>query len=140
MKAPWTKEVAAIARLLGLPLEHVALVGSKLICGEGNDFDLLVLGGPGSVEKLEAEGFVRDFEQDLEQARYEGAFVSYRKGTANVLLVLDRGYFLSEIAIAHAARFMKAFPELDMNLRDTRVAFHGAVRHGVSYYLEAGRD
>lgn len=123
------KETNMIAELLGVPQHHVCLVGSRLICGEGHDTDLLVLSGS-ELTLIEA-----GYHRDLEDALYEDtAFVSWRKGDMNVLLTSDPQYFAAEVAIAYAAQAI-AQNTFDMSDRDGRVAFHSLVRSVVAPHI-----
>lgn len=117
---------AEIAQTLGIPSINVCVVGSTLICGRGNDLDLLAL--IHSDEALVKAGFKPDLEQPLYK---ENGLTSWRKGGVNVIAVFDRALFVSEAAIAHAARAAK-IAGVDMSERDRRVAFHGAVRRAIA--------
>lgn len=112
-----------VARDLGIPEQHVCTVGSTLICGKGNDVDLLCL--VPSDDCLERAGFSPDAE-----LRYESALHSWRRGEVNVIAVHDRAFFLAEVAIAHAAKAIRE-KTFDMRERDDRVSFHSIVRDAV---------
>ena len=117
--------VSKIADMLGIPRANVALVGSKFICGAGNDWDFLVIT---EEENLRNAGFVPDIDDDL----YPGDFTSFRRGNINLILTDDYGFFCSEYAIACAARALYLGYGGDMKTRESRVEFHGIVRDLVS--------
>lgn len=114
-----------IARLLGVPEDNVALVGSRLICRQGNDWDFLVLmSWQTCADVLEPLGF----EPELNDQLYDSIFQSWRKDDINLIVVGDRGVFLAEYATALAAMFVQqSWGQL--NTRERRVDFHGGVRN-----------
>lgn len=126
-----------IARLLSLPPENVCTVGSKLICGSGNDHDFLVL--------IRGDKALHDagFAPDLAEQNYPGNFSSWRKGNDNVIATEDRGFFLAEYATATAAKVIArntlfdGEPPFDFDRRADRVAFHALVREAVEDRLGA---
>ncbi|MFG6591248.1 hypothetical protein [Sulfitobacter sp. 1A12157] len=119
----------SIAKQLGIPSEQVCLVGSSLICGKGNDIDVLCLLDGG--KEPEDAGFM----PDLDCLEYESDFTSYRKGDVNLLVTRDRPYFMAEVAIAHAARVFNE-GKFDMTNRYDRVSFHGLVRSAVAGHMQ----
>jgi len=121
-----------IARELGIDPVNVCTVGSTLICGKGNDLDLLCL--IPSVECLLQAGFQVDRE-----VHYDSPLRSWRRGDINIIAVFDRAFFLAEVAIAHAARTFHQFP-YSMSRREQRVEFHGAVRRAVLEHMEPQDD
>lgn len=125
-----TKIEVKIARELGIPLENVCTVGSTLICGKGNDVDLLCL-VPSDACLLDA-----GFEPDVD-VHYESALHSWRRGDINVIAVNDRAFFLAEVAIAHGAKAFRENP-YDMTRREDRVAFHSIVRAEVTRRISPG--
>lgn len=112
-----------LAQELGVSARHVCIVGSTLICGRGNDVDLLCL--VPSEGKLTECGFNPDIEGE-----YESSFRSYRRDGQNVIATTDPSFFFAEVAIAHAARMVVA-GTFDMAQREDRVRFHSAVRDQV---------
>lgn len=126
-----TRAERIVANELGLPVQNVCMVGSTLICGEGNDEDFLVLL---PVPKyLEGFGYRRDRDIEL----YDSSFQSYRRGRRNIIAVWDLEFFTSEAAIAHCARAVNKGRLVSMESRDDRVAFHSEVRAIVAWYLGA---
>lgn len=131
------REEERIARELNILPVRVCLIGSKLIVGEGNDNDFLIL--LSDDKRLIDAGF----EPDLEHNSYPSEFESWRKNDDNLIVTQDRGYFLSEYAIAYAAKSLfhharndgkEAF---DMTTRDGRVMFHSIIREAVAQRLHA---
>lgn len=125
----YTQE-AALAKELGIPTASVCVVGSTLICGEGNDIDFLCL--VPSEELLEAKGFVADIE-----ASYESPLRSFRRDAQNIIAVTDPAFFLAEVAIAHGARLIAA-GQFDMRQREERIRFHSGVREQVIIRMSGG--
>lgn len=125
------KAEKTIADQIGVFSENVCLIGSQLIVGKGNDTDFLCLQNDRA--RLQMVGFVEDIEGASE---YDGAFASWRKDKTNLIVTQDRGFFLSEIAIAHSAMIIRS-DDLDMETRDGRVDFHGRVRDWVGYHIPA---
>lgn len=123
---------AKIAAELHVPSVNVCMVGSTLICGYGNDIDLLCL--VPSDECLEKAGFKPDVER-----LYESALKSWRRDNINIIAVHDRAFFLTEVAIAYAAKVVHEIP-LDMRHRHDRIAFHSQVRDIVLSRISAGVD
>lgn len=113
----------ALAKELGIPMPHVCVVGSTLICGSGNDVDVLCL--VPSEECVTACGFEPDIE-----ASYESPLRSFRRDGLNVIATNDARFFFAEVAIAHAARAV-ASGTFDMRSREDRVRFHSEVRQHV---------
>lgn len=114
---------ATLAKELGIPARLVCVVGSTLICGEGNDVDFLCL--LPSEEILEQHGFAPDID-----AQYESPLRSFRRQDQNVIAVTDAAFFFAEVAIAHAAQSV-ARDTYDMRDRDERVRFHSEIRFEV---------
>lgn len=116
---------------------NVCLVGSTLINGTGNDEDYLVL--LEDTKDLERLGFEPDLEGDL----YPSDFESWRRENINLIVTPDRGFFLSEVAIAEAARALVYHARTDgkvpfeMKTREDRVAFHSIIRECVEIRLHA---
>lgn len=127
------KREADIAAELKIPAHHVCLVGSTLICGEGKDRDYLCL--VQSDDALEAAGY----EPDLDEVLYDSPLQSWRKGGDNLIAVTDRGFFLAEVAAAHAAR-VSAESTFDMREREYRVLFHRLIRQAVAHHGQADKD
>lgn len=124
-----TKKITAqIASELGVAHANVCLVGSTLTCGKGNDVDLLCF--VPSDECLIKAGFAPDTE-----LRYESALHSWRRDGINIIATQDRGFFLSEIAIAYGAKLVRE-RSFDMTDRDDRIAFHSEVRLAVYEHIE----
>lgn len=122
-----------LANELGISLNRIHLVGSKLICGVGKDVDYLcLLDDPDKPEEL---GFVRD----LEEPRYKGKFESWRRDDVNLLVATDPIYFASEVTIALAAKVFNT-SRWDMGNREDRVDFHGFVRTHFQNFRELGED
>ena len=120
-----------VAEALGIDGDNVALVGSRLICGTGNDWDFLVLMNFDE-DQLEELGF----EPDLSDARYDSNFQSWRKGDVNLIVTDDRGFFLAEYATAIAAMAVQRSWN-QLGTRERRVDFHGYVRGFVTDKLGA---
>lgn len=120
-----------IASKLKVDVANVCIVGSTFILGqEGNDVDVLVYDVADQI--LEDKGF----ELDIEESYGVTNFTSWRKGNYNILQTLDRAYYMSEVTIAHAARYLAnclAIP--DMTVRKERIDFHGEIRDEVADYL-----
>lgn len=112
-----------LAQELGVSVNHVCVVGSTLICGQGNDVDFLCL--VPSEDKLTECGFAPDI-----QVEYESSLRSWRRDGQNVIATTDPNFFFAEVAIAHAARMVAAGP-FDMSQRDERIRFHSEVREQV---------
>jgi len=120
-----------VAEALGIDGDNVALVGSRLICGTGNDWDFLVLMNMDG-DKMEELGF----SPDLTDGAYPSVFASWRKDDVNLIITDDRGFFLAEYAIAIAA--MKCHQDWGgMTMRQRRVEFHGQIRGYVEDKLGA---
>lgn len=113
----------SVARLLGLPIEQVALVGSTLIVGEGNDVDILCFST--SDLKLAEKGF--NLDNPASDLDYPSEFTSYRGHGVNLLYTADAEYFIAEVVAAHAAQ-MVAQSKWDMTSRDYRVLWHNTLR------------
>lgn len=110
----------AIAKEIGIPAHHACVVGSTLICGSGNDVDILCLvPDEGMLSRI---GFVPDIE-----AQYESVLHSYRRDGQNIIATNSPSFFYAEVAIAHAARAISA-GHFDMKEREERIRFHGEVR------------
>lgn len=126
-----------IASELKLLDASVCMVGSTLIKGEGNDEDFLVL--LEDTKGLAGLGY----QPDLEVNDYPSNFESWRRGKVNLIVTPDRGFFLSEVAIAEAARALSFHARndgkeaFDMDNREGRVAFHSIVRESVEVRLHA---
>ncbi len=112
-----------LANELGIADRHVCIVGSTLICGQGNDVDFLCLVPSETI--LEDRGFAPDIE-----VNYEPPLRSFRRDGLNAIAVTDPRFYFAEVAIAHAARLVAACP-WDMAHRDNRIRFHGEVREQV---------
>ena len=123
------KTESDLAAELGISPLNVCLVGSTLICGKGNDLDLLCL--VPSDECLRKAGFEPDT-----KIKYESALRSWRRGNINIIAVNDRAFFLAEVAIAHAAKQVQN-GMWNMRDRDDRVIFHSAVRDAVMGRMDA---
>lgn len=122
-ETPAMKAEAQIAKELGIDPMNVCTVGSTLICGKGNDIDLLCLVPSDAV--LIAAGFSTDIE-----AEYESGLASWRKGDINIIAVTDPAFFFAEIAIAYGAK-AAGETSFDMSDRNQRIAFHSQVRSSV---------
>lgn len=123
-----------IAKELGISPHAVCLVGSTLICGEGNDRDFLCL--IRDDDPLILAGFTPDEDHLL----YDSEFVSWRRENGdNVIAVKDLAFFLAEVATAHAARMANNHPS-DLSERGNRVNFHAMVRSKVTNRLHALRN
>lgn len=124
-KAIFDHETAeeALAKELGIPARHVCVVGSTLICGEGNDVDFLCL--VPSEDILKSHGFAPDIE-----ANYESPLRSFRRQDQNVIAVTRPDFFYAEVAIAHAAQSV-ARDTYDMRDREERIRFHSEIRFEV---------
>lgn len=131
-ETPSMKAEAQISKELGIDPVHVCTVGSTLICGKGNDIDLLCL--VPSDDCLIAAGFSTDIE-----AEYESDLASWRRGNINIIAVRDRAFFLAEVAIAYGAQTAGKY-KFDMTQRDERVAFHSRVRSAVLSRHVGGLD
>ena len=118
-----------LAAELGIGPLNVCVVGSTLICGKGNDIDLLCL--VPSDDCLRKAGFEPDT-----KIQYESALHSWRRGEINIIAVENKAFFLAEVAIAHAAKQVQ-ISNLDMRDRDDRVIFHSAVRDAVMGRMDA---
>lgn len=124
-----------VAIELGVPYANVALIGSQFITDKvGSDTDFLVLA---TDERVTKQGYV----SDLQELEYPPDFQSYRKGRINLVVTQDRGFFLTEYAIACAARLVfqrqkLGIPLEDMTVREGRVEFHGFLRQAVQPYLQ----
>ena len=118
-----------LAAELGISPLNVCVVGSTLICGKGNDLDLLCL--VPSDECLREAGFAPDT-----KIKYESALHSWRRGNTNIVAVENKAFFLAEVAIAHAAKQVQN-GKWNMRDRDDRVIFHGAVRDAVMGRMDA---
>ena len=112
-----------LAKELGVPVQHVCIVGSTLICGNGNDVDFLCL--LPSEDKMAECGFEPDIE-----ASYESPLRSFRREGKNAIVTTEPWFFYAEVAIAHAAREVAAGP-FDMGQREERIRFHSIVRGSV---------
>lgn len=117
-----------LAKELGVPYAHVCIVGSTLICGEGNDKDFLCL--VPSEDKVTGAGFAPDIE-----VSYESALRSFRRGDQNIIATTSPEFFFSEVAIAHAAKLI-ADDSFDMSNRDERIRFHSTIRNQVLLRME----
>lgn len=122
-ETPAMKAEAQIAKELGIKPVNVCTVGSTLICGKGNDIDLLCL--VPSDDCLINAGFSPDIE-----VKYESDLSSWRRDGINIIAVKDRGFFLAEIAIAYGAKTAGEF-KFDMSKREDRIEFHSTVRNAV---------
>jgi len=112
---------------MGIKLHEWAIVGSTLICGKGNDIDILCYSDdPKFPMKY---GFKPDLEDD---AMYDSNFQSWRKGNFNLLVTTNRPYFTSEVTIAAAAALANEPNRFDLNTREGRVAFHRELRMAVA--------
>lgn len=125
-----------IVDLLDLPSSSVALVGSTLIHGSGNDVDFLIYvpGGMMGVfrERLSAREFAPDLEHHIE---YEGAgFTSWRRGDVNLIVTTSERFFASEVTIAHAAVMMSDTLPQAFQTREDRIAYHSTLRKMVGFY------
>jgi hypothetical protein len=118
-----------IAKELGVPVQNVCTVGSTLICGKGNDTDLLCL--VPSDDCLTKAGFSPDV--DLQ---YESALHSWRRGDINIIAVNDRAFFLAEVAITYGAMAVRMV-RYNMDDRADRVAFHTLIRGEVLRRIDA---
>lgn len=116
-----------LAKELGYAPEHMCVIGSALISKTGNDVDILCY----AVDEgdLHEAGFAPDLAD-----RYEGRFLSCRRGDVNVLLTHDLCYFLTEIAVALGAYAANKF-DLNLDSREGRITFHRLVRENVAAYL-----
>lgn len=110
----------AIAKELGVDPSFVAVVGSTLICGKGNDVDFLCL--VPSEDVVTQAGFQSDVE-----VQYESELHSYRRGETNIIATTSPEFFYTELAIAHAARLVNS-RSFDMSNREDRVDFHSEIR------------
>lgn len=117
------KREREIATELNVPIVNVCTVGSTLICGVGNDIDLLCL--VPSDDCLFKAGFSKEIETE-----YESELHSWRRDGLNIIAVQDRGFFLAEVAIAHGAKACRDLSP-DMDSRGGRIDFHSAVRDAV---------
>jgi len=119
-----------MASELGIPPQHVCIVGSTLICGAGNDTDFLCL--------LPSEGVLknRGFTPDVE-ASYESPLRSFRRNNQNLIATTEPRFYFAEVAIAHAARLI-ATDKFDMSKRGERIRFHSAVRSQVLARMQEG--
>ena len=119
-----------MAHELGVPAEHVCIVGSTLICGAGNDTDFLCL--------LPSEDILlnRGFTPDVE-VTYESPLRSFRRDGQNIIATTEPSFYFAEVAIAHAAR-MIAIDKFDMSNRNERIRFHSAVRGHVLARMSEG--
>ncbi len=118
-----------LADELAISPDCLAVAGSTLICGEGNDLDVLALLPVAKVRKLEAFGF-----DHCTRYPYEGSpFTAFRRGTLNLLAITDRGFFLTELAAAKAAEWVQKQVNLFED-RETWVDFHGAIRDSLARY------
>jgi len=121
-----------IAAALDVPHGHVALVGSELITGEGNDRDYIAL--VPTFELVDSAGYTPDVAEVRDD--YDGTdFRSYRDGHVNLLATTDANYFLSEISIALAAKYAHR-GGWNFDRREDRVEFHRLVREGVRPHRE----
>lgn len=118
----------SIAKELGIPAWKVATVGSTLICGDGNDHDILCLVDQ---KALERAGFYPDVEE-----HYESDLHSYRRDGVNIIATQSEAFFFAEIAIAYGAREI-AKTDFNMGQRDERIRFHSTVRCEVMRRLAA---
>lgn len=124
--------IHTLEKELSIPVENICLVGSRLICGKGNDWDFLVLCREDTVERA---GYIRDLDGDF----YPSMFASFRKGDVNLIVTQDVAFFAGECAIAYSAMlFHHNRSELDMSNREGRVRFHGYVRNYIHGHLGAG--
>lgn len=112
-----------LASELGVPVNHVCIVGSTLICGTGNDTDFLCL--LPSEDGLAERGFIPDVE-----ASYESPLRSYRRDGENLIATTNSEFFFAEVAIANAAKAI-AGDRFDMSSRDDRIRFHSTIRECV---------
>jgi len=113
-----------IADMIGVDESNVALVGSTLICGKGNDFDFLVLTQHAD-EVFHDLGFTREL--DPQATNYPTQFTSWRKDKINLIVTDERGFFFAEYAAALSA-MMISRNNYDFDTRDGRVEFHSAIR------------
>lgn len=126
--------IAGELRVLGV---NVCLVGSTLINGAGNDEDYLVL-----LEDTKDLTWL-GFGPDLAVNKYPSNFESWRRKKTNLIVTPDRGFFLSEVAIAEAARALVFHARNDgkapfeMETREGRLAFHAIIRERVEIRLHA---
>lgn len=124
----------AVADDLGIPSDRVALIGSQLICGAGNDEDYIVY----------LEGFLdnpdllndKGYRPDIDGPIYPDEFASYRKGVVNLIVTNSKSFFRSEIAIAWTLKYMHDNPDLDLSKRENRVAAHQPGRNMAKGLLE----
>jgi hypothetical protein len=112
-----------IAKELNIPESRACVVGSTLICGKGNDVDVLCL--VPSEDVVTAAGYVADVE-----VHYNSPLRSFRKQGVNLIAVTDPAFFFAEVAIAHAVK-VAAHMGLNMTERDARIVFHSDVREQV---------
>lgn len=129
------KDMYAVAEQLNLPSINLSVVGSTLICGKGNDLDILCLMPPKCDEQLRLLGWNEDL--DDQQAHYDGHFASWRKDNTNLLVTSDHAYFMAEVTAAWSAHIIAVSGQLDMSRRDVRVAFHSLLRQKVAHHLDA---
>lgn len=120
-------DVSKLARELGVDDWQLYVVGSTLICGTGNDLDVLGFEIPDDV--MLDLGFIPEGEA------YADVFMSWRRDAdkTNLLVTDDRAYFAAEMAAAVAARLVNGHT-FDMSQRDDRVDFHRAIREEVSFF------
>lgn len=109
-----------VAKEFRIPERHACVVGSTLICGKGNDVDVLCL--VPREEIVEAAGYRPDIEVE-----YESDLRSYRKDGVNIIATTSPNFFFAEVAIASAAAVI-AMCKFNMSDRDSRVDFHSTVR------------
>jgi hypothetical protein len=114
---------AKLAEEFGVPAQNVCIVGSTLICGDGNDIDFLCL--LPSDELATKCGFAPDVELS-----YESPLRSFRREGQNAIVTTEPWFFYAEIAIAHAAAAIASWP-FEMSNRDERIRFHSMIRGAV---------
>ena len=112
---------------MGIESHNWAIVGSTLICGKGNDVDILCYSYDFKFPMK--YGFKPDLEDDT---MYDSGFQSWRKGNVNLLVTTYRPYFTSEVTIAAAAALANEPNRFDLNTREGRVAFHRELRMAVA--------
>lgn len=123
------RTAAELADALGVNRGRVAAVGSKLICGAGNDYDFLAL-----LDDEKTGPVKLGFEPDLETQLYDSVFTSWRKDDVNLLVTTDPSYYASEVTIAWAAALTN-LQSFNFNTREGRVAFHSKLRNCVRPYV-----
>lgn len=119
---------------LQLTENQVALVGSQWICGDGNDYDVLVWGR--CPQDVVETGY--EYDRPDTDGEYRNAdLMSFRKGDTNVLLATSREVFAAEYTAACAAKwiFQNNPRGLDMSLRKNRIDIHSALRAQLKRYV-----